>query len=137
MVVQFEHASVELDLFVVPDSVMMPDAIIGRNILEYNDLQMVTDVTGTKLMRLPGLPKEVDDTAQGGSHCYFVLTVDDAVRGPLEDVLKRYQHMIAAGNNARQVTTTEMKIITKEDKVIHYRPYRFVVCRTRKGTGNY
>ncbi|XP_076235673.1 uncharacterized protein LOC143180033 [Calliopsis andreniformis] len=51
-VVKFQDIAVEIDLFVMPDPQLVHDVIIGKNVLDRDDLRMVTDSFGLRLERL-------------------------------------------------------------------------------------
>ncbi|XP_076618875.1 uncharacterized protein LOC143340595 [Colletes latitarsis] len=120
VLMQSEDVSVEMDLFVVSDCDSLHDVIIGRNVLSHADLRMVTDVSGTRLLRVP----DAVIGNQPGQQCCVATTVVDEARGPVEEILQRYEEMLSSCGRIRPVTTGEMKIIVKDDKVVNYHPYR-------------
>ncbi|CAK9806275.1 Retrovirus-related Pol polyprotein from transposon 297 [Anthophora plagiata] len=132
-VIQAEGLSVELDLFVVPDSAIPYDLIIGKNVLAAGGIKIVTDEDGsTKLQRVP--------TAQNGTEgiealCYATDGVDEKTRKAVAELLNRYSHMTATGSKVRRVSTGEMKIVTREERVVSYHPYRLSIFEREKVRG--
>lgn len=51
VIVECEDVSFELDLFIVRDSELEYDAMIGRNVVQHNDIVIVTDTSGARLYR--------------------------------------------------------------------------------------
>ncbi|CAK9833137.1 Retrovirus-related Pol polyprotein from transposon 297 [Anthophora retusa] len=132
-VIQAEGISVELDLFVVPDSAIPYDLIIGKNVLAAGGIKIVTDEDGsTRLQRVP--------TVQNGTEgiealCYATDGVDEKTREAVAELLNRYRHMITTGSKVRRVSTAEMKIVTREERVVSYHPYRLSIFEREKVRG--
>ncbi|CAK9829656.1 Transposon Tf2-8 polyprotein [Anthophora retusa] len=108
-VIQAEGISVELDLFVVPDSAIPYDLIIGKNVLAAGGIKIVTDEDGsTRLQRVP--------TVQNGTEgiealCYATDGVDEKTREAVAELLNRYKHMITTGMRTACITK-----LTKKDE---------------------
>ncbi|KAK2575208.1 hypothetical protein KPH14_012287, partial [Odynerus spinipes] len=109
----------EINFFVVPDSVMQYDAILGEDVLDYEDL-CVKKVNGEKrLLHFPA--SQVGDERKAQSSCNAMEMLPDAlgaaeVRAPLESLLQQFSHMFVTGHKLRSVSTGELKIVLKEDK---------------------
>ncbi|XP_076545712.1 uncharacterized protein LOC143305557 [Osmia lignaria lignaria] len=129
-VIQTEEVTAELDLLVVSEDTMTYDVIIGKNIVTQG-IQILTNSEGeTKLQRCSLVPQGIqeDSTPQ----CFTCDVGDVGVRGEVEKLLDRYNHMITSGNKVRCVSTSELKIKLKEDKVINYHPYRLSISEREK-----
>lgn len=124
VVVRMENVAVELDFFVLKDDDMAYEAVIGTNVLKYKDLRMVTDGDGSRLL-LVHLP---EDSKSPAPCCNVTEIQCEEGRGPLEDLLGKYRHMISSSDPNRSVSTGELRIVTKEDKVAITR----IVCHTQK-----
>ncbi|XP_076545695.1 uncharacterized protein LOC143305545 [Osmia lignaria lignaria] len=114
-VIQTEEVTAELDLLVVSEDTMTYDVIIGKNIVTQG-IQILTNSEGeTKLQRCSLVPQGIqeDSTPQ----CFTCDVGDVGVRGEVEKLLDRYNHMITSGNKVRCVSTSELKIKLKEDKI--------------------
>ncbi|XP_076237485.1 uncharacterized protein LOC143181127 [Calliopsis andreniformis] len=129
--IQTEGLTLELDIFVVPDSSIPYDLIVGKNVLNNGDVQMVTDTDGTtRIQRVSctqGRTKSTEDLA-----CYTLSGLNDESRERLTNLLERYKHMMATGSKVREVSTGEMKIVTQGDSVVSYRPYRLSLIEREK-----
>ncbi|XP_046142832.1 uncharacterized protein LOC123988087 [Osmia bicornis bicornis] len=131
-VIQTEEVAAELDILVVSDDAVVYDLIIGKNIGPQG-IKMTTDSNGeTKLERCSmvraGTQKGV--TAQvfacdGGDHT-------DETRGRVEELLERYKSLTPLDSYKRCVNTGEINIKLKEDKIIHYHPYRLSITEREK-----
>ncbi|CAK9833136.1 Transposon Tf2-6 polyprotein [Anthophora retusa] len=116
-VIQAEGISVELDLFVVPDSAIPYDLIIGKNVLAAGGIKIVTDEDGsTRLQRVP--------TVQNGTEgiealCYATDGVDEKTREAVAELLNRYRHMITTGSKVRR---TKIEYLGREISAEGIRP---------------
>ncbi|XP_076660006.1 uncharacterized protein LOC143363281 [Halictus rubicundus] len=128
-VIQTEDVAVELDFFVIKNVDMVYDVIVGRNVLRYQDLQMVTDANGSRLQRINSPPLDQERTVQC---CNIVEACDEEVREPLERLLQNYQHLVSSEDTSRCVTTGELTIRTKGEQVVSYHPYRLSYTEREK-----
>lgn len=48
------------DIFVVRDDHLSFELLIGRNIIEHSDIQIITDDSGCRIMRKPGTSSHPD-----------------------------------------------------------------------------
>lgn len=51
VIVQFEGVCLELDINVVGDNILRYDLLIGRNAVNYPDIEIITDSSGCRLSR--------------------------------------------------------------------------------------
>lgn len=49
--VQFDEICLELDIYVARDSNFYHDLVIGRNAVEFPDIEIITDSSGSRLIR--------------------------------------------------------------------------------------
>ena len=128
--VRTEDLTIELDLLVVSEPVMSYDMVIGKNAVVHG-VQILTESDGTtKLRRCPSTsPGNKENLAP---LCYSINVGSDDVRDAVEKLLEPYKHMVAKGSPVRRVSTGELKIDLREDKVVNYRPYRLSMSEREK-----
>ncbi|XP_043262479.1 LOW QUALITY PROTEIN: uncharacterized protein LOC122403183 [Colletes gigas] len=131
--VQIKDVSAKANLYVVPDRTIPYDVIVGKNFVVGKGLRMVTDSDGTTTVERGQVHTEEAPAAD--PLCYAVDQEDPRTKEAVAAVLGRYQHMLASGSNVRRVSTGEMSIVTKEDRVVSYHPYRLSFVEREKVRG--
>lgn len=130
ILIQAGDAAAEVNFLVVPDSAMSYDAILGEDILDYEDL-CVKKINGEKkLLHFPS--KRVDVNVKSNWQCNVTEMLSPEIRQPLEALLAQFERMIITGHNLRTVSTGELKIVLKEDKTVRYQPYRLSFSQREK-----
>ncbi|XP_076397938.1 uncharacterized protein LOC143266223 [Megachile rotundata] len=115
-IIRSEGLSVELDLFVVPDSSIPYGLIVGKNVLSNGGVRIVTETDGSTTLQRTSSGRE-KGTSNEDPVCFNIENVSDETRRELSNLLDRYKHMVAVGSQVRRVSTGDMKIVTKEDRV--------------------
>lgn len=136
--VRFDNIFIELDLFVVNDQTINYNLLIGRNAVEYPDIEIITDCEGSKIQRKT--PNNVNlhvNTLLQLDYCNIqmaelkskLIHLEGNLQNQIIDIFERH---IAILNKTGSVTTGELRIRLKSDKVVNYRPYRLAPCERDK-----
>lgn len=136
--VRFDDINIELDLFVVNDQKINFNILIGRNAVEYPDIEIITDCEGSRIRRK--IPDNVDlhvNTLLQLDYCNVqmdelkskIIHLEENFQKQIIDIFERH---ITILNKTGSVTTGELRIRLKSDKVINYRPYRLAPCERDK-----
>lgn len=123
----------EICFFVVDNSIMDHDAILGRNFFVHKGLELQTDYTGSRLILKDCLnfPSET---------LHHVALTSDLINTSLSgndlqnliNLLSKYAKIISTGYAVSPITTAEMSIKLTEDKIINFHPYRMALCEREK-----
>lgn len=135
--VKFDDLCIELDIFVIKDSDCRYDLLIGRNAVQYPDIEMVTDSFGSRLVRrvLPSPNLEVnslqEDSVSGQLSELTASTahLDDDLQDKIKAIFLKYPSVFEVIGN---VNTGELEIKLKKDDVVYYRPYRLAPIEREK-----
>lgn len=127
---QYCAVDVKLDFFVVPNDQMKYEAIIGRNIVDAGNINIVMYGNGTCLVKAR-TTFCIENTKIIPENIITELRDNDL--NTLLPTLFKYPEMFTTGNAVRKVTSAELSINLKKDKVVNYHPYRLTpVERERK-----
>lgn len=136
--VRFEDVYIELDIFVVKDKHFNYDLLIGRNAVEYQDIEIITDIEGSRIRR-----KRVD----GVDLCVNSVQIEDNLESQITELISKIDHLdvdiqgkiidIFQRHNAvlrksGSVTTGELKLRLKNNGSVNYRPYRLAPSEREK-----
>lgn len=116
----------EIAFNVVDASVMIPDVILGRDLLNYGGVKIVTDHNGTRIFLAE--PRQLSVQHISISRESIITPVEDTDLKKLLTLLDKFEHMITTGNAVNAITTAELEIKLKEDKIICRNPYRMALC---------
>lgn len=106
---------------------------MGRDLLKHNGIQIHTDNNGTrvflgndllpvsKVVNLISLSPDIVNTPLKGQELSDLL-----------QILKRYQQNITTGTSVSSISTAELEIRLKENKIINHRPYRMAHSEREK-----
>lgn len=106
---------------------------MGRDLLKHNGIQIHTDNNGTrvflgndllpvsKVVNLISLSPDIVNTPLKGQELSDLL-----------QILKRYQRNITTGTSVSSISTAELEIRLKENKIINHRPYRMAHSEREK-----
>lgn len=133
--VKFSEVCLELDLYVVSDLKFIYDCIIGRNVVQHPDIAIVSDCSGTKLIRKEYFPiscvyDEQNSIAADLSFCISHLNPD--IQLHIKNIFHKYPSVLPCSGNTSTVNTGELKIRLNKDKIIYYRPYRLAPIEREK-----
>lgn len=134
--VRFEEVCLELEVYVVRDSELHYDCIIGRNAVQYPDIAIVSDVNGSRLVRLPSSSKMQShinafhnhqaDISEALSH------LEPSLQQNIINIFDKYPSVLSRSGKLSTVETGELKIKLKIDKTVYYRPYRLAPIEREK-----
>lgn len=136
--VRFDDIYIELDLFIVDDKKIDYNLVIGRNIVEHSDVEIITDCKGSRIRR-----KKLDDIVlhvnmlldQNYSNVQLTELKSKLSHLDIElqqQIIKIFEKHITILNETGTVTTGELTLRLTSDKVINYRPYRLAPCEKEK-----
>lgn len=136
--IRFDDIYIELDLFVVSDQLLNYNLLIGRNIVEHADIEIITDCKGSRIRRkqLMNVELQVNSLHQQ-DYCDIQMAelkskinlLDQKLQQQIINIFERYKTIL---NKTGSVTTGELRIRLKSDKVVNYRPYRLAPCEREK-----
>jgi hypothetical protein len=122
-----------INFYVVEHSLLKLDAILGRDLLTYKGVKICSDSRGTQIY--------LDDHVKVEPKVVQVCSVsDDLINTPLKNgeadllrkLLSKFSNYITTGNSVAAITTAELEIKLKADKIICYNPYRMPLCEREK-----
>lgn len=128
--VEKDGTAFEIVFYVVDSSAMLPDAILGRDLFRHKGIKIYTDWTGTRLI-LNETSLNTINHMKGPFETLHTPLEDNDLQN-LISLLLKYKSNITIGNSVSPINTAEMKIRLKEDKIIHFHPYRMAVCERQK-----
>lgn len=131
--VEKDGTAFEIEFFVVDKSVIKPDCILGRDLLKHNGIQIHADNSGTRVFL-------ENDLLPMSKAVNLISVSPDTVNTPLKGqelsdllrLLKGYEQNITTGTFVSPITTAELEIKLKEDKIINHRPYRMAHSEREK-----
>jgi hypothetical protein len=120
-------------MFVVRNCDLSYEAILGRNAVQYDDIGIVTDKTGARLIRMNALskPKQVNVVSTGWIPP-TISNLNGVEQARFSSLMSRFQNIITSGNVVNKIQTAELRIVLKSDKVISYHPYRLSLAERQK-----
>jgi hypothetical protein len=101
--------------------------------VQYDDIGIVTDKTGARLVRMNALskPKQVNVVSTGWIPP-AISNLNGVEQARFSSLMSRFQNMITSGNVVNKIQTAELRIVSKSDKVISYHPYRLSLAERQK-----
>lgn len=138
--VQFNDLSINLELYVAKDEDFRYDCIIGRNVIQNSNVAVVLDSSGTKLVKLKNKP----DLFIGSFKKQSIPSVDSkylaealghleaSLQNSIITILQKYPSILPSDDHISTVTTCQLHIRLKTNKVIYYRPYRLAPIEREK-----
>jgi hypothetical protein len=101
--------------------------------VQYDDIGIVTDKTGARLVRMNALskPKQVNVVSTGWIPP-AISNLNGVEQARFSSLMSRFQNMITSGNVVNKIQTAELRIVLKSDKVISYHPYRLSLAERQK-----
>lgn len=110
-----------------------PDCILRRDLLKHNGIQIHADNSGTRVF--------LENDLLPMSEAVNLISVSpDIVNTPLKGqelsdllrILKGYEQNVTTGTFVSPITTAELEIKLKKDKIINHRPYRMAHSECEK-----
>jgi hypothetical protein len=100
---------------------------------QYDDIGIVTDKTGARLVRMNALskPKQVNVVSTGWIPP-AISNLNGVEQARFSSLMSRFQNMITSDNVVNKIQTAELRIVSKSDKVISYHPYRLSLAERQK-----
>lgn len=134
VLVRFDDVCIELDLHVIDDDKFAYDCIIGQDVVKYADIAIITDVSGTKLIRkkLNCLTECKIDKSQKDILLEQIKNLDSDLQTKIKDVFDRYHQVLPTESFIGNVNTGKLEIKLKSDKNINYRLYRLAEVEREK-----
>lgn len=139
VIVEFEGLHLELDAHVARDTDFHYDFLIGRNAVQYPDIAIVTDSAGCRITRTTEFQLEnfinelsytevnpLDELAAGIEH------LDDDLQIQVKKVFEEFPSVLPLPGSISTVKTGELKIRTKGNAEVKYRPYRLAPIERQK-----
>jgi hypothetical protein len=131
--IEKEGTAFMINFYVVEHSLLKLDAILGRDLLTCKGVKICSDSRGTQIY--------LDDHVKVEPKVVQVCSVsDDLINTPLKNgeadllrkLLSKFSNYITTGNSVAAITTAELEIKLKADKIICYNPYRMPLCERKK-----
>lgn len=133
VLVQFNEVCIELDIHVVRDYDFQYNLLIGRNAVQYPDIQIVTDSFGSRLFR---------KTVQTGTEVNMVNNMSELTNltSKIEHldlelqikIRKIFQEYPSVLDETSTVKTGELKLRLITPDIVNYRPYRLAPIEREK-----
>lgn len=130
--VHFNDVCIELDLNVVSNDFVY-DCIIGQDVVKYADIAIITDTSGTKLVRknIVNLSKNNLENNQN-LLSESVQNLDKKLQDKIITIFDKYPRILPTEDYIGNVNTGKLEIKLKTDKNINYRPYRLAPLEREK-----
>lgn len=133
VVIQCEGVSIELDVHVVRDYDFHYNLLIGRNAVNYPDIEIITDSLGSRFSRKT-LEVKVEVNVCTTSTELRELTskiehLDSALQEKIINIFTKYPSVLDETSN---VKTGELKLSLVKNEIINYRPYRLAPIEREK-----
>jgi transposase InsO family protein len=133
VVVKFDDVCIELDIHVARDCDVRYDLLIGRNAVKYPDIEIVTDLSGSRLVRKPVSTKTEVNLATSASDLSELTSrlehLDDNLQEQVKQMFQKYPSVLAETGT---VKTGELNLRLKRNDIVHYRPYRLAPIEREK-----
>lgn len=137
MPVKSADLCIELDIYVVRDNDCRYDLLIGRNAVQFPDIEIVTDALGSRLVRkeIPTSKTEInfiENFRNSGQlpELYATLAhLDNDLQDKIKAIFQKYPSVFDVVGN---VKTGELSIKLKKNDVVYYRPYRLAPIEREK-----
>lgn len=135
--VRTDDLCIELDIYVVKDQGCRYDLLIGRNAVQFPDIEIVTDALGSHLVRKKlsasnpevNLVENVDNSDQLQHLSATLSHLDKSLQGKVEAIFQKYPSVFDMVGN---VKTGKLNIKLKTNDVVYYRPYRLAPIEREK-----
>lgn len=133
VVIQCEGVSIELDVHVVRDYDFHYNLLIGRNAVNYPDIEIITNSLGSRFSRKT-LEVKVEVNVCTTSTELRELTskiehLDSALQEKIINIFTKYPSVLDETSN---VKTGELKLSLVKNEIINYRPYRLAPIEREK-----
>lgn len=124
--VQFNDVCIELDLLVAKDTDLRYNLLIGRNVIEYPDIELVTDSNGCILRRKYYLGQATVNTVDIVSSPLsdLINNINSLDQRLQDEIVAIFQNYPCVLNKVGTIATGELRLRLKKDDVVNYRPYR-------------
>lgn len=133
MFVQFQEVCLELDIHVVRDNDFQYNLLIGRNAVQYPDVQIVTDSLGSQLFRKPVQTKTEVNVLTDISELNELTSKIEHLDLELQEKLrKNFQKYPSVLDETSTVKTGELKLRLVKNEIIYYRPCRLAPIEREK-----
>lgn len=134
-IVRSNNINIELDAYVARDSDFNLDFLIGRNVVDHPDIEIITNHDGCKLSRKITLSNVylVSSIETEDSHISElrgnIAHLNDDLQKQIIALFRKYPNVL---NELGTVLTGELKLRLKSDSTVYYRPYRMAPVEREK-----
>ena len=140
--VQYRDLCIDIEFYVAADKDFHYDCIIGRNAVKQSNVAIVLDSVSTKLVKISNPPTpqsiigslqmQLDSRLDINSLTIALAHLDTSLQNSVINIFQKYPHILPTENNISTVTTGQLKIRLKTNKIINYRPYRLAPIEREK-----
>lgn len=120
-VIEFADISIEVDLYVVPETCMCASILIGTDVLNRDGVTYIRTGEVQRLMRIEE-PAIVQSLRDSESNIKTSVTGDEKHR--LHSLINEFSQFFISGTASSTVTTGSMEITLNSDTPVNYRPYK-------------
>lgn len=115
------------------DSDFQYDLLIGRNAIQYPDIELITDMTGSRLVRKYVQTEKCVNFFSDSTDLSVLLSkiehLDSNIQECIMDIFQKYPSVL---HQSGTVKTGELKLRLLRDEVVNYRPYRLAPVEKEK-----
>lgn len=133
VLVQFEEICLELEINVARDQDFKYDLLIGRNAVQYPDIGIITDFSGSRLFRKPieaimvvNLMTSLSDFSELTKQ---IEHLDYDLQTKIKNIFLKYP---SVQDENSTVKTGELILRLQGNSIVHYRPYRLAPIEREK-----
>lgn len=131
--VQFDGLNLELDVYVARDCDLRYDLLIGRNAVQYPDVEIVTDAAGCRLIRKAGSSEaEVNSITTYNYLDELAIKTEHLNMEIKEQIFTIFKENLSVLDETSTVLTGELKLRLNKNDVVYYRPYRLAPIEKEK-----
>lgn len=139
--VHFQDLCKEIEMYVAKDVDFRYDCIIGRNIIEYQDVAILFNSLGTKLVKtkndalplqIASLMSKAEPSIDLKKFMDSLSHLDKYLKDNIINIFQKYPSIIPTDTYISTVKTGKLNIRMKTNKIINYRPYRLAPIEREK-----
>lgn len=126
--VRFDDVCIEIDVFVVKDEYFNYDFLIGRNAIQFPEIEIITDINGSKLVHKQSSKIQLNISCISKNENDIILelrskleNLDENLQGKVINIFQKHLNVLC---DVGSVNTGELKLQLKSNKSVYYRPYR-------------
>lgn len=140
--VQYQDLFIDIEFYVAADNDFHYDCIIGRDaVAKQPNVAIVLDSVSTKLVQIDkytpqlvigSLRTQLISCKDINSLKIALGHLDASLQSSVINIFQKYPYIFPMANNISRVTTGQLKIRLKSNKIINYRPYRLAPIEREK-----